>query len=108
MLRHDSRPHRCHGGIYRWDMSVRQRTDASVPPSRTLREHPAAGADSHPILTFAEVPEVEVVLIDRPGELWLRAGEVTSGPTAAAIGGARDGCQDPATCPCRRSGSKPR
>ncbi|HLJ22186.1 MAG TPA: molybdopterin cofactor-binding domain-containing protein [Stellaceae bacterium] len=44
--------------------------------------------ESYPILTFAEVPEVEVVLIDRPGEPWLGAGEAASGPTAAAIANA--------------------
>jgi len=43
---------------------------------------------SYPILTFAEVPEVEVMLIDRPGEPWLGAGEAASGPTAAAIANA--------------------
>ena len=43
---------------------------------------------SYPILTFAEVPEVEVVLIDRPAEPWLGAGEAASGPTAAAIANA--------------------
>jgi CO/xanthine dehydrogenase Mo-binding subunit len=43
---------------------------------------------SYPILTFAEVPQVEVMLIDRPGEPWLGAGEAASGPTAAAIANA--------------------
>jgi nicotinate dehydrogenase subunit B len=43
---------------------------------------------SYPILTFAEVPEVDVVLIDRPGEPWLGAGEAAAGPTAAAIANA--------------------
>ena len=43
---------------------------------------------SYPILTFTEVPEVEVVLIDRPAEPWLGAGEAASGPTAAAIANA--------------------
>jgi nicotinate dehydrogenase subunit B len=43
---------------------------------------------SYPILTFPEVPEVEVALIDRPGEPWLGAGEAASGPTAAAIANA--------------------
>ncbi len=43
---------------------------------------------SYPILTFAEVPEIDVVLIDRPGEPWLGAGEAASGPTAAAIANA--------------------
>jgi CO/xanthine dehydrogenase Mo-binding subunit len=44
--------------------------------------------DSYPILRFEEVPEVEVHLIDRPDEPPLGAGEVTMGPTAAAIGNA--------------------
>jgi CO/xanthine dehydrogenase Mo-binding subunit len=43
---------------------------------------------SYPILTFPEVPEVEVALIDRPGEPWLGAGEAAQGPTAAAIANA--------------------
>jgi CO/xanthine dehydrogenase Mo-binding subunit len=43
---------------------------------------------SYPILTFPEVPEVEVALIDRPGEPWLGAGEAAHGPTAAAIANA--------------------
>jgi nicotinate dehydrogenase subunit B len=44
--------------------------------------------DSYPILTFPEVPEVEIVLIDRPGMPFLGAGEATQGPTAAAIANA--------------------
>ena len=44
--------------------------------------------DSYPILTFREVPEVEVVLLDRPGMPPLGAGEATQGPTAAAIANA--------------------
>jgi CO/xanthine dehydrogenase Mo-binding subunit len=44
--------------------------------------------ESYPILTFAEVPRVEVHLIDRPDEPPLGAGEITMGPTAAAIGNA--------------------
>jgi nicotinate dehydrogenase subunit B len=43
---------------------------------------------SYPILTFPEVPEVAVTLIDRPGEPWLGAGEAAQGPTAAAIANA--------------------
>jgi CO/xanthine dehydrogenase Mo-binding subunit len=43
---------------------------------------------SYPILGFAEVPEVETVLLDRPGEPWLGAGEASQGPTAAAIANA--------------------
>jgi CO/xanthine dehydrogenase Mo-binding subunit len=44
--------------------------------------------ESYPILTFAEVPQIEIHLIDRPDEPPLGAGEVTMGPTAAAIGNA--------------------
>ena len=44
--------------------------------------------DDYPILTFAEVPEVEVALIDRPERPPLGAGEGASGPTAGAIGNA--------------------
>ncbi|MCC9074640.1 molybdopterin-dependent oxidoreductase [Litorilinea aerophila] len=43
---------------------------------------------TYPILTFDEAPEVDVLLIDRPGEPPLGAGEATVGPTAAAIANA--------------------
>jgi len=39
----------------------------------------------YPILTMPEVPEVETVLIDRPDEKPLGAGEASQGPMAAAI-----------------------
>ena len=42
----------------------------------------------YPILTFAEVPELEVALIDQPERPPLGAGEGASGPTAGAIGNA--------------------
>lgn len=44
--------------------------------------------ESYPMLTFPEVPEVEVTLIDRPGEPYLGTGEAAQGPTAAAIANA--------------------
>jgi CO/xanthine dehydrogenase Mo-binding subunit len=44
--------------------------------------------DDYPILTFPEAPAVEVVLIDRPEEPPLGAGEGAQGPTAGAIGNA--------------------
>ena len=44
---------------------------------------------SYPILTFPEVPaEVEVVLVDRPGQPYLGTGEAAQGPTVAAIANA--------------------
>jgi CO/xanthine dehydrogenase Mo-binding subunit len=44
--------------------------------------------ESYAILTFPEAPEVETLLLDRPGEAWLGAGEAVQGPTAAAIANA--------------------
>jgi len=43
---------------------------------------------SYPILTFSEVPAVDVVLLDRPEERSLGAGEASQGPTPAAIANA--------------------
>ena len=42
----------------------------------------------YPILTFAEVPAVDVVLLNRPDEKSLGAGEGSQGPTVAAIANA--------------------
>jgi nicotinate dehydrogenase subunit B len=44
--------------------------------------------ETYPILTFSEVPEIDVVLIDRPKEKFLGAGEASQGPTPAAIANA--------------------
>jgi nicotinate dehydrogenase subunit B len=44
--------------------------------------------ESYPILGFADVPEIETVLLDRPEEPCLGAGEATQGPTPAAIANA--------------------
>jgi nicotinate dehydrogenase subunit B len=44
--------------------------------------------DSYPILTMNEAPAVTTVLIDRPSEHSLGAGEASQGPTAAAIANA--------------------
>jgi CO/xanthine dehydrogenase Mo-binding subunit len=42
----------------------------------------------YPMLGFADVPEIETVLIDRPGAPFLGAGEAAQGPTPAAIANA--------------------
>ena len=42
----------------------------------------------YPILTFDEVPEVEVTIVNRPDLPPLGAGEGTQGPTASAIANA--------------------
>ena len=44
--------------------------------------------ETYPILTFADVPIIEIVLLDRQDEAWLGVGEGMVGPTAAAIANA--------------------
>lgn len=44
--------------------------------------------ESYPVVRFDAVPEIETVLINRPGAPYLGAGEATAGPTSAAIGNA--------------------
>jgi nicotinate dehydrogenase subunit B len=64
--------------------------------SWTLKEEVAFDANgitsrdwsSYPILTFPELPEIKVRVIDRPGERSLGAGEAVQGPMAAAIANA--------------------
>jgi CO/xanthine dehydrogenase Mo-binding subunit len=44
--------------------------------------------DTYPILRFDNIPEIETVLMDRPGDPFLGAGEAVSGPAGAAIANA--------------------
>ncbi len=44
--------------------------------------------DSYPILRFDNVPEIETILMERPGAPFLGAGEASSGPAAGAIANA--------------------
>jgi CO/xanthine dehydrogenase Mo-binding subunit len=44
--------------------------------------------ETYPVLKFSEVPEIEIALLNTKGEVPLGVGEVTAGPTAAAIGNA--------------------
>jgi CO/xanthine dehydrogenase Mo-binding subunit len=44
--------------------------------------------ESYPILTFSEVPPIEVEIIDKPGQPFLGAGEASQGPTGAALANA--------------------
>jgi nicotinate dehydrogenase subunit B len=48
----------------------------------------SAGWDSYPILRFTDTPEVNVRIVDAPGEAETGAGEVAQGPVAGAIGNA--------------------
>ena len=41
--------------------------------------------ESYPIIRFDAIPEIETVLVDRPGEPFLGAGEASCGPAGAAI-----------------------
>jgi len=71
------------GGIVQtvsWTLKERIAFDRDGVTSRTW--------DEYPILTFSEIPQIEVVLIDRPELPPLGAGEGTQGPTAGAIGNA--------------------
>ena len=43
---------------------------------------------SYPILRFDNIPEIDTVLLDRPGEPYLGAGEAACGPAGAAIANA--------------------
>ena len=64
--------------------------------SWTLKEAVTFGPDgitsvdweSYPVLSFEEAPEVETILLDRPGQPSLGCGEATQGPVPAAIGNA--------------------
>jgi nicotinate dehydrogenase subunit B len=44
--------------------------------------------ETYPVLKFSEVPEIEIELVDAKDDVPLGVGEVTAGPTAAAIGNA--------------------
>lgn len=44
--------------------------------------------ETYPILGFDNVPEIETVVMERPGEPFLGAGEAVSGPAGAAIANA--------------------
>ncbi len=44
--------------------------------------------ETYPILRFQQVPDIDVVLLDRPEMPTLGSGEMAAGPTAAAIGNA--------------------
>ncbi|WP_141620747.1 molybdopterin cofactor-binding domain-containing protein [Myxococcus sp. AB036A] len=63
-----------------WSLREAVRHDAQRVTSRDWR--------TYPILTFSEVPPIEVALIERPGEPLLGVGEASQGPTSAALANA--------------------
>ena len=56
----------------------------------TFNDHEITSTDwaSYPILTFTEVPDVSVRILDKPQEKTLGAGEAAQGPTVAALANA--------------------
>ena len=71
------------GGIVQsasWTLKEAVRFDRTRVTTRSWAEYP--------ILRFEEVPEVDVVLLDRPTERFLGVGEGSQGPAAAAIANA--------------------
>jgi CO/xanthine dehydrogenase Mo-binding subunit len=71
------------GGVIQF-LSWSLKEEVKFDNTRVLSEDWA----SYPILTFSEVPPVEVGLIDRPGQTYLGTGEASQGPTSAALANA--------------------
>ena len=71
------------GGVIQ-SLSWSLKEEVKFDTARVLSEDWA----SYPILTFSEVPPIEVSLIDRPGEPYLGTGEASQGPTSAALANA--------------------
>src|SRR5262249_38681950 len=68
------------GGVYQslsWTLYEAVKYDADGITTRDW--------ESYPILRFGDAPDVETILIDRPGEPYLGPSECSVGPTAAAI-----------------------
>lgn len=52
------------------------------------KEITSSNWETYPILRFLDVPDTEVLIIDRPTQEPLGAGEAAQGPTSAAIANA--------------------
>jgi len=73
----------CEGGIVQglsWALKERARFDREAITS--------VDWSSYNIMTFSEVPVIDVVLLDRPSDPSLGAGEATNGPASAALANA--------------------
>ena len=71
------------GGIVQaasWTLKEQVRWDASGVQTRSWEDYP--------ILRFDEVPQIEIILINKEGEPSLGTGECAAGPTAGAIANA--------------------
>ncbi len=71
------------GGLIQ-SLSWSLKEDVKFDDTRVL----ASDWNSYPILSFSEVPPVEVVLINRLGAPFLGTGEASQGPTGAALANA--------------------
>ena len=83
MINFDGVVNQVEGGIVQaisWTLKERVAYDSHGVTNRNWTDYP--------ILSFPEVPDVEVALIDRPELPPLGAGEGMPGPTAAAISNA--------------------
>ncbi len=58
--------------------------------SVTIRGITQRNLSAYPVIRFRHVPRLEVILIDRPGDPPLGAGESATPPLAAAVGNAID------------------
>ncbi|MEZ5670738.1 MAG: molybdopterin cofactor-binding domain-containing protein [Alphaproteobacteria bacterium] len=83
MVNPDNIANQIEGGLIQ-SLSWALKEEVRFDDTRVLSEDWA----SYPILTFNEVPPVQVELIDRPGAPYLGTGEASQGPTAGALGNA--------------------
>jgi len=73
----------CEGGVVQglsWALMEQLRFDRQAVTSVDWR--------SYPIMRFDEVPPIEIVIVDRPNDESLGAGEATLGPASAALANA--------------------
>ncbi|HEY9066947.1 MAG TPA: molybdopterin cofactor-binding domain-containing protein, partial [Burkholderiaceae bacterium] len=77
--------HQVHGNVLQ---TTSRALKERVPVATTMNTPVAREWGSYPILSFREVPVVEVMLMPRPGEAPLGAGESASVPGTAAIANA--------------------
>jgi CO/xanthine dehydrogenase Mo-binding subunit len=78
------------GLIHQLEGGVLQSASWTLKEEVIFDQHKITSTDweTYPILTFPEIPHIETVLIDRPGQQSLGCGEATQGPTPAAIANA--------------------
>ena len=83
MINPDGVRHQIHGNVIQSTSRVLKESVGFSDTAVTSREWGA-----YPLLTFPEVPEIDVLMVERPDEPALGAGESASVPSAAAIANA--------------------